>query len=204
MYLYFVSFIKLLRPRQNGRRFPDIFKCIFLNKNVWISLKISLTFVPKVPNNNTPVSVQIMVWRWPGDKPLSGPMIVSLVMHICVSQPQWINKETTQVVKTLSHGSHGGAVYPTWSMLWLLIPWQCKEPCHQQQCHSPVSPGTFWPQHPWGQTIILPNVLRSVAKNRDQGNNANPDHWCIYAVPGLSELIKQSVNLFSIHVPSNL
>ena len=37
-----------LRPRQNGRRFPgDIFKCIFLNENAWISIKISLKFVPK-------------------------------------------------------------------------------------------------------------------------------------------------------------
>ena len=36
-----------LRPKQNGRHFPDdIFKCIFFNENVWISLKISLRFVP--------------------------------------------------------------------------------------------------------------------------------------------------------------
>ena len=33
---------------QNGRHFPDnIFKCIYLNGNVWISMKISLKFVPK-------------------------------------------------------------------------------------------------------------------------------------------------------------
>ena len=38
--------------RQNGCHFPDdIFKCIFLNKNVWISIKISLKFVPKCPIN---------------------------------------------------------------------------------------------------------------------------------------------------------
>ena len=38
-----------LRPRQNGRHFADdVFKCIFLNENVWI-FKIPLTFVPKVP-----------------------------------------------------------------------------------------------------------------------------------------------------------
>ena len=38
-----------LRPRQNGRYFADdIFKCIFLNENAWILLKISLKFVPKV------------------------------------------------------------------------------------------------------------------------------------------------------------
>ena len=44
-----------LRPRQNGRYFPeDIFKCIFLNENVWISIKLSLKIVHKGPINNIP------------------------------------------------------------------------------------------------------------------------------------------------------
>ena len=32
-----------------------------------------------------------MAWRRPGDKPLSGPMMVRLQMHICVTWPQWLN-----------------------------------------------------------------------------------------------------------------
>ena len=49
-----------LRPRQNGCYFPDdIFKCIFLNENVWISIQISLKFVPEGPVNNIPALVQI-------------------------------------------------------------------------------------------------------------------------------------------------
>ena len=41
------------RPRQNGRQFADdTYKCIFLNENVWIPIKISLKFVPKGPINN--------------------------------------------------------------------------------------------------------------------------------------------------------
>ena len=80
-----------LRPRQNGRHFADdVFKCIFLNDNVWISLKISLKFVPKGLINNIPSLVQIMVWRQPGDEPLSEPMMVSLLMHICITRPQWV------------------------------------------------------------------------------------------------------------------
>ena len=40
-----------LRPRQNGHRFADdTLKRIFLNKNVIISIKISLKCVPKGPN----------------------------------------------------------------------------------------------------------------------------------------------------------
>ena len=84
--------VNTLRPRQNGRHFADdIFKCIFLNENVWISIKMSLKFVPNGPIINIPALVQIMAWRRPGDKPLSEPMMVSLMTRICVTQPQWVN-----------------------------------------------------------------------------------------------------------------
>ena len=83
--------INTLRPRQNGRHFVDgTFKSIFMNENVWIQIKISLKFVPKGPINNNPAFVQIMAWRRSGDKPLSEPMMVSLVTHLCVTRPQWV------------------------------------------------------------------------------------------------------------------
>ena len=86
-----MSFLNTLRPRQNGRHFADdIFKCIFLNENIWIPIKISVKFVPKGPINNIPALVQIMAWRRPGDKPLSELMMVSLTTHICVTRPQWV------------------------------------------------------------------------------------------------------------------
>ena len=72
-----------------GCHFPgDIFKCIFLNENVWISIKISL-FVLKGPINNIPALVQIMPLRQPGAKPLSEPMVVNLLTG--VTRPQWVN-----------------------------------------------------------------------------------------------------------------
>ena len=85
--------INTLRPIQNGRHFPDdIFKCIFfLFENVWLWIKISLKFVPKVRINNIPALVQIMTWRRIGDKPLSEPMMVNLLTHICVTRLQWVN-----------------------------------------------------------------------------------------------------------------
>ena len=86
-----VTEINTLRPRQDGRHFPDdIFKWIFLNENVWISNNISMKFVPKGPINNIPALVQIMAWRRSGDKPLSEPMMVRLPTHICVTRPQWV------------------------------------------------------------------------------------------------------------------
>ena len=81
-----------LRPRRNEQHFADdIFKRIFFDENVWISIKISLKFVPKGPINNIPALVQIMAWRRSDDKPLSEPMMVTLLMHICVTRPQWVN-----------------------------------------------------------------------------------------------------------------
>ena len=61
-------------PGQNGRHFPDdIFKCILLK------------FVPKRLIDNTSASVRVMAWHRTGDKPLSEPMMVSLLTQICVT-----------------------------------------------------------------------------------------------------------------------
>ena len=78
--------------KQNGRCFAhDTFKWIFLNENVTISIKVLLKFVAKGSINNIPALVQIIAWRRSGDKPLSEPMMVSLLTHICVTRPQWVN-----------------------------------------------------------------------------------------------------------------
>ena len=52
---------------------------------------LSRKFVPTFRMNNIPAFVQIMVWRRPGDKPLSEPMMFSLLTYICVTRPQWVN-----------------------------------------------------------------------------------------------------------------
>ena len=89
-----------LRPRQNGRHFADdIFNCNFLNEMVWISIKISLKLVPGGSINNISALVQIMAWRRPGDKPLSKPMMVCLLTHICVTRPQWVKAKLSNVLQ---------------------------------------------------------------------------------------------------------
>ena len=84
------SLINTFEPLLYGRHFPDIFKCIFFNENVSISIKISLSFVPNGPINDIPALDQIMACRRPGDKPLPEPMMASLLTHICVTRPQWV------------------------------------------------------------------------------------------------------------------
>ena len=139
-----------LRPRQTGWHFTDdSFKCIFFNENVWILIKISLKLVSMGPINNIPALVQIMAWHWPGAKPLSEPVMVNLLMHICVTLPQWVmarcgefggiqNSDFSSFLDTemaeyleLHPRRRQGLVNCTRSMSWLLMNLQHKEPWHQ-------------------------------------------------------------------------
>ena len=84
--------VNSLRPRQNGRHFPeDIFKAIFVNENIWLSIWISLKFVLRGLITNITALVQIMAWRRPGDRPLSEQTVVRYSTHICVMRLQWVH-----------------------------------------------------------------------------------------------------------------
>ena len=119
-------FYNTLRPRQNGRRFADdVFKYIFLNENVRILIKISLKFIPKSPINNIPALIQIMAWGRSGDKPLSEPMTVSLMTHICVTRPQWDNRCAYDrlnyySVNGLLHIVHLNRLSLVWTRIWVV------------------------------------------------------------------------------------
>ena len=82
------QWVNTLRPSKMAARWH--LKLILLNENVCISIEISLKFVTRCPINNILALVQIMAWRRPGDKPLSEPMVVTLLSHICVTRPQWV------------------------------------------------------------------------------------------------------------------
>ena len=89
------SLIEPLKHTEAETKWPpfpdDIFKWIFLNEIIWISIKISLKFVPRGPISNIPALLQILAWCRPGYTPLSEPMMVSSLTHICVTRPQWVN-----------------------------------------------------------------------------------------------------------------
>ena len=123
--------VNTLRPRQNCCHFTNnIFECIFLYEEiVWILFKISLKFV-KIPIDSIPALVQIMAWCRPGDKPLSEPMMVSLLKHICITRPQWVKLQMefddcltklglTLVVKQAT--AHQFACWPYHSIHQLLV-----------------------------------------------------------------------------------
>ena len=117
-----------LRPRRNGQHFPDnIFKHIFFNENVWISIKSSLKFVPKGPINNIALLVQIMACRLVGAKPLSELMMVMLPMHICVTRPLWVKKGPYDT--SSSNGHQGDILYSIVFELWESLTWSIKGNC---------------------------------------------------------------------------
>ena len=112
-------YVNTLRPIQNGRHFADdTFKRIFLKENVRISITISPKFVHKGPINSTAALVQIMVWCRPGDKPLSDPVMVRLLAHICVTRPQWVKAvwifRPHIILHTDSPWSQQGSVCSRW------------------------------------------------------------------------------------------
>ena len=116
-----IADINTLRLRQNGRRFADdTFKRIFLNENGRIFIKISLRFVPKGPINNNPALVQIMAWRQSGNKPLSEPMMVSLLTHICITRPQWVKPILTFKWKDSKQRLHRSSLH-YWSQQFIYI-----------------------------------------------------------------------------------
>ena len=88
--MHHYSLFKHIQGGKNGRHFEDIFEWIFLYGNVWISNNTSLKFVLKGPINNIPALVQIIAWRRPGAKALSGtnggPFIDAYLRHSA-----WLN-----------------------------------------------------------------------------------------------------------------
>ena len=57
----------------------DNIKCIFLNENGRIPIRISLKWFPRSQINNKPVLVQVMAWRRTCDKPLPELMLTQFI-----------------------------------------------------------------------------------------------------------------------------
>ena len=96
-------------------KLATFFQTIFWKGFSWMKLYefrlelevLKFKFVPRGPINNIPALVQIMAWRRPGDKPLSEPMMVSLLMHICATRPQWV-KGTDYTIQLFQKHYNGG------------------------------------------------------------------------------------------------
>ena len=106
VWLYNIKWCGLTDAERRSPQFRRRHFEMHFNEHVWISLKISLKFVPKV-RINIPALVQIMAWCQPDDKPLSESMIFSLPTNICVARPQWVNVVHLPIIVMVYSLTHG-------------------------------------------------------------------------------------------------
>ena len=120
--------VNTLMPRQYGRHIADnIFKCIFLNENIWIFIKIPLNIVPKGRINYIPALVQIMAWRWWGIIWTNDGLVYWCIIIICFTRPPGVkisliksNMVTRQITNLVTLSRH--EIYPIWYIQhWLLF-----------------------------------------------------------------------------------
>ena len=116
------------------------------------SIKISLKFVPKGQIDNIPAMAQVMPWCRPSDKPLSEPMVVGLLMHICITRPQWVKGILSRM--SFTHLCFNGAYHPAailisnshsnskWFIQWQWKYISCIYRMSRQWTLSGSSPGT--------------------------------------------------------------
>ena len=80
--------VNTLRPRQKAvilhTTVSNVLSSMKINE---FRLKLQLNVLTKIQ-----VLVLIMACCRPGDKPLSELMLVRLLMHICLTQPQWVKQ----------------------------------------------------------------------------------------------------------------
>ena len=99
-----------------------IFEFIVLNENVWISMKISLKFVPREPVNSIPALIQTMAWHQPGDKPLSELMMVKFTDGYNSSWPSdaiWHQRSCVTLVQVMTWCYQATSRYL--NQCWLII-----------------------------------------------------------------------------------
>ena len=98
--------LNTLRSRQYGRYYTDdIFKWIFLIRMYGFRLKFHWNLIRVSTINIIPA--QAMLWRLPGNKPLSELMMIRLLMHICIARPQWV-KYTLLIMDDNRNGKYIG------------------------------------------------------------------------------------------------
>ena len=113
-----------------------------------------------------------MAWRRPGDKPLSEPMMVRLLTHICFIRPQW--------VKSLHYPHFLCKIFTIFSMG---LDWLAVAACQWCHCDLFIS----WqaidkPLHLWGRhlsTITWPvcQYYRTISNiRRTKSPNLNVSH----------------------------
>ena len=101
---------------------PDnIFTCVFLNENAWISIKISLKFVPKDPMNNIPALVidGLVQERHNSSASAMELRLSCINPSICTTRFHWVNRYWGQLNTVVVHGFRTFTQCPSNSVLFI-------------------------------------------------------------------------------------
>ena len=89
--------INTLRSRKNATISQTTFSNAF---SLMKMFEFCLRFHWSLSNWQYSLSL-IMAWHWPGDKPLSEPMMVGLLKHICITGLHWVKLAGVQHYKAI-------------------------------------------------------------------------------------------------------
>ena len=95
-----LTYLNSSPPGQNGRHYGRRhFQRHFHEWKLYISIRISLKFVPKGPIDNKSALVRVMAWRRTGDKPLPEPMLTQFTdAYMRGTRGRWVNLDAYVII----------------------------------------------------------------------------------------------------------
>ena len=187
----------------DGDKMAAISQTTSSNAFSWMKMcgfKSSLKYVPEVRINNIPALFQIMAWRRPGNRPLSEPMMVSFLAHICVNRPQWGNSLAAnrgQAITLTNDDPFHWRIYPSPGCNELSLPMTAiwRHIAHFYSVFTLTNDDPFhwriYPSPGWNElSLPMTAIWRHIAHFYGVFTltNDDPFHWRIYPSPGCNEL----------------
>ena len=123
--------------------------------------------------NSNPALVHIIAWHRAGAKPLSEPMMVNLLTHICVIRPQWVNSSSPW---------QNGHYFAIDILRCIFV--------KEKYCILIKNSLKFVPKGQIYNNIVLVKIMpwRRKSDKPLSKPNFDPIHWRIYAALGRGEL----------------
>ena len=115
-----------------------------MNEKFCIKIRISLKVVLNGLIDNKSALVQVMAWRWTGDKPLSEPLLTHFTTQVCGTRGDELTKLISRTHCRLTefhwYSYRNGMpanINLQWSSRCTGIDWESEVLCRQNRCHSP-------------------------------------------------------------------
>ena len=140
------------------KTFSDAFSWM---KIYWFRIEFHWSLFSGFPISNMPALVQITAWCRPDNKPLSEPMMIILLRHICLTRPQWVNRSR------LAGGPHFNikTIFPGIGIPFIKIRWIVLRPFYIYNENPYAGKKSSW--YPWAlydyRDLMLSQWYQSMA-----------------------------------------